>query len=123
MSFPENDAGFSILETLVALTIMGLAGVVLLKGFGNQARAMALAAEAHEAVREMQILIDTAKPGDADGEGRSVSPVGDLGWRRTVSPLGQGLVRIRVSVEGLGDRRYTAEAIRWDQEISEVPLP
>lgn len=123
MSLPEKDGGFSLLETLVALTIMSLAGVVLLKGLGSQARAVVAANRVHNVVALMETLIDTASAQDESSAGTVTNDAEGLVWTRTVQPIGDGLVRIEISVGAGNARRYHAEALRWSVETEGARLP
>jgi prepilin-type N-terminal cleavage/methylation domain-containing protein len=123
MSLAGKEDGFSLLETLVALTIMSLAGVVLLKGFGSQARAVVAASRVHNVVALMETLIDTASARDESSAGTVTHDAEGLAWTRTVQPIGDGLVRIEVSVGAGNGRTYHAQALRWPVETEGARLP
>lgn len=123
MSLPEKDGGFSLLETLVALTIMSLAGVILLKGFGSQARAVVAASRVHNVVALMETLIDTASVRGESSAGTVSNDAEVLAWTRSVQPAGHGLVRIEVNVSVGNGQRYRAETLRWPVELEGARSP
>jgi|GEM_PF-1455896 prepilin-type N-terminal cleavage/methylation domain-containing protein len=123
MSMSGKDGGFSLLETLVALTIMSLAGVMLLKGFASQARSVVAASRVHHVVALIETLIDTAGARDENLAGTVTNDAEVLAWTRSVHPVEHGLVRIEISVNAGNGRSYRAEALRWPVELQGAQLP
>lgn len=91
--------GFTLLEVLVALTVMGITVAVLLYGFSQSSRLQVKAREVLEASRVAQrVLADTELLSQAAARGVAEGPVDDEpGWfyrleaRPLVVPLGRGV--------------------------------
>jgi general secretion pathway protein I len=119
---PQAQAGFTLIEVMVALSIVALAGLALLNVVGQSARSVG--------AREMQVLARVvlenqlieavispatqalASAGEEVQRGRRFS------WQRRIEPTSQqGLWRITVQVSspegGAGVRPVLAEAVTF----------
>ena len=108
------EAGFSLVEMLVALAVFSLAVLALLNLSGQNART-ALAVEeqvlagvvADNLAAEAMLAEDVALA--AEQEGRETAGDRDWRWRRRLVPTEvAGLVRVEVEVRGADESRLVA---------------
>jgi general secretion pathway protein I len=78
------DAGFTLLEVLVALVILGVAVVAAIQGFAQGLRLLKLAGDHQEAV---MLADQKAREVITPTEGRDEGTEGVFRWERTVSPV------------------------------------
>ena len=90
------DRGFTILEAVVALAIVGLAGVSALEAVGGEVRAAQRAAEAYAASALAQDRLaaltllapaDFSHPPDSLSRGTFPAPLDAYRWTATVEPV------------------------------------
>ena len=111
----ERAAGFTLVEVLVALTIIGLSVVGWMAAYGSELRAMGRAAEvtvatalAEERLETIQLLADDRLPNLPDSLARGTFPEALDGYRweadaRTRS--GRRLAELTVTVTWVGGSR------------------
>lgn len=89
---PQAALGFTLLEVLIALTVMGITVAALFYGFSQSARLQMKAHEVMEASRVARlVLADGALLSEAAARGRLSGPVdGEPGWFYSLEarPLG-----------------------------------
>lgn len=116
MSARRDSAGFTLIEVLVALAIVGLALGAVAATFGNSLTAHETAADAEAAlaVAEEQLALAAAAPRPGNAAGNFA---GRFAWRTTVAPYEDGsktadpthsapvLYRVAVSVAWRDGRR------------------
>lgn len=116
MTFNHDERGFTLLETLVAFLIAGLALTVLLSGHrlaldgGSRAEAkLSLTLEAQNVLAAAGALYDL-RPGTTEGTQNGFR------WRVEIEPFGEAsaspvVVRVRATVRR-GARSATVETLR-----------
>ena len=98
----DTQAGFSLLELLVALAIFGMAVVGLLNLSGESTRtAVILEERALAAVvaenQAIEALLAPAAVAAAPAAGQESAGARGWDWKRTATPAGQGMLRIAIS--------------------------
>jgi len=85
----RSAAGFTLIEVLVALAILGLALGVIMTSFANGTRGIASAAAASEALAVARSLLSVqeARPALVDGDETGTTADG-FAWRVRTSPWG-----------------------------------
>ncbi|MEA9606660.1 type II secretion system minor pseudopilin GspI [Xanthomonas campestris pv. plantaginis] len=109
----DTQAGFSLLELLVALAIFGMAVVGLLNLSGESTRtAVILEERALAAVvaenQAIEALLAPAAVAAAPAAGQESAGVRSWDWKRTATPTGQGMLRIAISVHAAGQAQELA---------------
>ena len=80
----SRDAGFTLLEVLVALAILGLAVVAAIQGFAQGLRLLKLSGDHQQAMLLADLKMrEIVKP----EEGRETETEGDFRWERTTRLL------------------------------------
>ncbi|MEB2186304.1 type II secretion system minor pseudopilin GspI [Xanthomonas campestris pv. campestris] len=109
----DTQAGFSLLELLVALAIFGMAVVGLLNLSGESTRtAVILEERALAAVvaenQAIEALLAPAAVAAAPATGQESAGARGWDWKRTATPAGQGMLRIAISVRVAGQAQELA---------------
>ena len=109
----DTQAGFSLLELLVALAIFGMAVVGLLNLSGESTRtAVILEERALAAVvaenQAIEALLAPAAVAAAPAAGQESAGARGWDWKRTATPAGQGMLRIAISVHAAGQAQELA---------------
>ena len=109
----DTQAGFSLLELLVALAILGMAVVGLLNLSGESTRtAVILEERALAAVvaenQAIEALLAPAAVAAAPAAGQESAGARGWDWKRTATPAGQGMLRIAISVNAAGQAQELA---------------
>ncbi|MEA9770491.1 type II secretion system minor pseudopilin GspI [Xanthomonas campestris] len=109
----DTQAGFSLLELLVALAIFGMAVVGLLNLSGESTRtAVILEERALAAVvaenQAIEALLAPAAVAAAPAAGQESAGARGWNWKRTATPAGQGMLRIVISVHAAGQAQELA---------------
>lgn len=101
--------GFTLLEVLVAMLIVGLVSISTLAAVGAAARAseraaMAIVASelAEQRLMSLLTLPDATLADSADGVERDITGMPGWRWSALVAPEGNGLVTLGVHVAGEG---------------------
>lgn len=113
---PARNAGFSLVEMLVALAIFGLAVLGLLNLAGENTRTAMVVEEgalAGVVADNRAIEAMLATPAELAHQAAGVERAGgrDWRWRRSQRPVTASLVRIEIAVQGQDDGRIAAERI------------
>jgi prepilin-type N-terminal cleavage/methylation domain-containing protein len=112
----DDAAGFSLLEVLLAILVLGLALVAFFGAVGEGV-AVVTAAREYETARSLMHQVDVREPLDLEdlerGEfsGRFDGEFRDYRWRRTVEPVGKEedeFYRVETVIEW-GDARNPGE--------------
>ena len=109
----DTQAGFSLLELLVALAIFGMAVVGLLNLSGEsthtavilEERALAAVVAENQAI---EALLAPAAVAAAPAAGQESAGARGWDWKRTATPAGQGMLRIAISVHAAGQAQELA---------------
>lgn len=80
----RSDAGFTLLEVLVALVILGVAVVAAIQGFAQGLRLLKLSGDHQQA---MMLADQKAREVITPEEGRERGEEGAFSWERTVAPV------------------------------------
>ena len=120
---PGNESGVTLLETLVALAILGLVAVALLSGLTTAARATIIADEqatAESLARseieyvKSQLYIDYAETGHLEYE--SATPLdSSYSIDPTITPIDVGIQKIVVTVKRNDDPIIAVESYKVDR--------
>ena len=111
------DAGFSLIEVMVALAIFGLAAVALLRLQGvSLASAVTLSDRQYAAIvarnQALEAMLSLAPPTTAQGRERAGRR--EWAWRRAVAPgPDPGTLLIAVDVTGDGGQVIAADKLLW----------
>jgi general secretion pathway protein I len=92
------QAGFTLLEIIVALTILGLIAAALLPGAGSVLRLSVRAAGEREAVLLAESKLAELGAGRLEPGSRSGVATGDLAWRTDIEPIDATAVLARFAV-------------------------
>lgn len=84
VSARQRDGGFTLLEVLVALVILGVAVVAAIQGFAQGLRLLKLSGDHQQAV---MLADQKAREVITPEEGRERGEEGAFGWERTVAPV------------------------------------
>lgn len=93
--------GFTLVETLVAFTLLAVVAAAALRGLGQGAEAGALAGSRLEAVARAQALLAAAEAGAETGAETGAAPAdpgGDWTERLTLEPGPEGLLAATAEV-------------------------
>jgi general secretion pathway protein I len=118
-TFMRSDAGFSLIEVMVALAIFGLAAVALIRLQGvSLASAATLSDRQYAAIvarnQALEAILSAAPP-SAD-QGRERAGIRDWAWRRQISPgPDSGTQLINVEVIGDGGQVIAADKLLWSK--------
>lgn len=95
-----GTSGFTLLEIIVALTILGLIAAALMPGTSNLLRLATRAAGEREAVLLAESKLAELGAGRLEAGSRSGIEAGDLAWRAEIEPLAASasLARFAVAV-------------------------
>lgn len=107
----DRIAGFTLMETLVALVVFSLASVAILDIFSRAARSQVRAGAIAEATSVAGRLIAEVEMADFFSEQQGITESG-LAWRLVQVPIGPRLLRVTVDVEDRAGRRLRAETVR-----------
>lgn len=111
------EAGFSLIEVMVALAIFGLAAVALIRLQGvSLASAATLSDRQYAGIvarnQALEALLAATPP--APAQGRERAGIRDWAWRRMVSPgPDPGTQLIRVEVIGDGGQVIATDTLLW----------
>lgn len=103
------EAGFTLLDSLVALTILSLAMVMVIRAYGTSARSSARAADAAEAAVLLQELHAAAELSGSEQP------------RIEIVPLTDRLVEIVATVETDSGQRFSSRTVHWRWEVYPEP--
>lgn len=114
--------GFTLLEVLVALAILGVAVVASIQGFAQGLRLLKLAGDHQRAMlladQKTREVVDPA-------EGRQEGTEGRFAWTRTISavdtPARAGVYRIVVDVRWDGRRHVAIDTLKTAALTTAVP--
>lgn len=112
-----SEAGFTLMETLVAFAIFSLSVVAILQSYSLSARSQARAQASQETAEFLGQLMSTVEARlDAPGEVVGATPEG-YEWRLRVEEPENGLCRITGIVTDTFGRQQMATTLRWKVEI------
>jgi len=101
---PAADRGFSLLEVMVAITVVALAAAAMINAIEGGARAQGAASERVLARlvaqnRMVETLARVSPPPQGRTQGRESALNQDFEWTQTISPApGAGMLRVDVEV-------------------------
>lgn len=106
----SNRAGFSLLESVIAITLASAGLAALYQVYASSARAELLANEAEAAASLAQQLMATSRPGD-HGE------AGSFVWQvdAAATPGWDGLETVTIVLEAESGREYR---LPWDRPVT-----
>lgn len=111
------EAGFSLIEVMVALAIFGLAAVALIRLQGvSLASAATLSDRQYAGIvarnQALEAMLSATPP--TPDRGRERAGLRDWAWRRTISPgPDPGTQLIRVEVVGDGGQVIASDSLLW----------
>lgn len=128
----RDRRGFTILEAVIALAIVGLAGVAALEALGGELRAAdragsvstaAALAQDRLAALAMVPALDLSPFADSLARGTFSEPFADYRWSATVQPvLGEAnLYGVTVMVSGLGTDYTVATRLYRPRPVGVLP--
>lgn len=124
MSGRNAEAGFSLIEVLVALAVIAGMSSMLFDSISTHAQAASRTVQKREAVLLARSLLAQASIAPGPGELAATGHWRDLSWRFTRHDVGGGardtavaLQRVRIDVvdRGTGRRLVRVETLRLDQ--------
>ncbi len=112
----RDEAGFTLMETLVAFAIFSLAIVAILQSFSASSRAQVRAQASIES-GELLARVMASAEARLDGPGEVQGEEGGLRWHLSIAPAGNDLLAITAQVEDGFGRNQSASTIRWRGEL------
>ncbi|MGB3625650.1 MAG: type II secretion system protein [Henriciella sp.] len=117
MTQRRSDAGFTLMETLVAFAIFSLSVVAILQSYSLSSRSQVRAQASQQTAEFLGQLMSTVEARlDAPGETSGTTPDG-YEWSLRVEEPEDGLCQITGVVTDTFGRRQTATTLRWKVEI------
>lgn len=112
-----HQAGFTLVETLVAFAIFSLSSVAILQTYSTSSRSQARAQASVETSAQLAQLLASAEarfetPGELTGEDVPGYP-----WSLSLMPRGPDLLELKATVHDPQGRATTATTLRWRAEI------
>jgi general secretion pathway protein I len=108
----QGQSGFTLLEVLVALAILGLAIVASIQGFAQGLRLLKLSGDHQRAVL---IADEKARELVTLEEGRQDGTEGEFRWERTVSPVPMPELTTAAGTEPRWRQWQIAVRVVWDE--------
>lgn len=116
----RNEAGFTLMETLVAFAIFSLAIVAILQSFSTSTRAQVRAGASIESGELLSRLLASVEA-RLDGPGEVTGQQDGLNWHLEIVPAGADLLAITAEVSDEFGRTQTASTLRWRGELFPEP--
>ncbi|MEQ9316815.1 MAG: type II secretion system protein [Henriciella sp.] len=117
MSVRRGEAGFTLMETLVAFAIFSLSVVAILQSYSLSTKSQVRAQASQDTAEFLGQLMSTVEARlDAPGETMGRTPEG-YEWTLKVEEPEDGLCRITAVVTDMFGRQQTATTLRWKIEI------
>lgn len=113
----QNQKGFSLVETLVALMVLSGGLVAIMQAFSQSATAWRIGQErmhAQQILREIIVLAQTSDPIDDQTEGHTKN---GWSWTYRVEPVAEKLDEIQVVVEAPNSNLYKVRLMRFSSEL------